>query len=489
MDPILQFVVVLVIGIALLVFLLLKMEMHPVIALFLVSAFLGIGLGNGVLPTMNMINSGFGGTLTSIGLTIIFGAIIAMGIQDTGSVTSMCNFFIKLFKGNRLELAPSLTAYIMSIPVFGDITIVLTAPLAAVFARRKGGTMSLYGMMGGLAASITHATAPPTPGPLAVALALGAAADLGFVVFWGCVSGIFALMVPYFVLGKWCKKEQIDPKPEFVTGIERAPEGCSVEELLIDATGCPSTFMAFLPLLIPIVFISAGSFGSMLFGTESAAYAFCAVLGDRAVALFAGVLGSALVGMQNKEFVTRNALINSGKIAADAPEAEIAKKVKETPFFKVVFDLWIGRGLETALLPLLITCMGGALGGILKASPAVAQLGEMIAATSIPGSVVPFIMAAILMTVCGSQTMAMMTTVGLVAPMMDTLGISTVVATLAIGFGSLVGYHMNNSGFWVNSQFYGLNTKQTIKYISLPCALAGLSGFLFVFVMGMIGIV
>ena len=84
--------------------------------------------GYGVTGSVDYISNGFGGTLGSVGITIILGAIISMAIEDTGAAKVIANFFIKLFRGKRMELAPALTAFIMSIPVFGDITMVLTAP-------------------------------------------------------------------------------------------------------------------------------------------------------------------------------------------------------------------------------------------------------------------------------------------------------------------------------------------------------------------------
>lgn len=125
---ILAFVVLLVIGIGLLVFMLTKLDFHPVLALFLDSVFFGITLGFGPLKTMQMISSGFGGTMTGIATTIIFGAVLAMGIMDTGATTSIANFFIRLFKGKRLELAPASSSFLISIPVFADVTFVLAAP-------------------------------------------------------------------------------------------------------------------------------------------------------------------------------------------------------------------------------------------------------------------------------------------------------------------------------------------------------------------------
>ena len=127
-----MFLVVLVLAVLALVVLIVKLKMNPVLALFTVALVTGIVLGYGVIGTVDYISGGFGDTLGSVGITIILGAIISMAIEDTGAAKSIANFFIKLFRGKNMELAPSLTAFIMSIPVFGDITMVLTAPIASM---------------------------------------------------------------------------------------------------------------------------------------------------------------------------------------------------------------------------------------------------------------------------------------------------------------------------------------------------------------------
>ncbi len=115
MSP-LHFVIMLIIAIIILTVLTLKFKMHPVMVLFLTATFCGLASGKTLVDTFSSITKYFGSTLGSIGVMIIFGAVIASGINDTGAATSMVNFFIKKFKGKCLELAPSLTGFIMSIP-------------------------------------------------------------------------------------------------------------------------------------------------------------------------------------------------------------------------------------------------------------------------------------------------------------------------------------------------------------------------------------
>lgn len=137
------FLVLLVIAIIALMLLMTKVKLNPVMSLFVVALGFGVTLGifgtegYSFMETLTLITTGFGNTLGSLGMPIILGAVLAMGVQDTGAAKSIANFFIRLFRGKNLELAPSLTAYVVSIPVFGDITTILCSNIANVLGKRK----------------------------------------------------------------------------------------------------------------------------------------------------------------------------------------------------------------------------------------------------------------------------------------------------------------------------------------------------------------
>ena len=170
-----QFILAIIISVALLVVLIVKFNVHPVIALFVGGMLAGTILGDGPLTTVTTIATGFGNTLGSIGMTIIFGSIIACAVRDSGAAKSMVNFFIKLFKGKNLELSTGLAAYIMSIPVFGDISMVLISPLCAIISKRQNRPMGLMASMTILPLNLTHSMVPPNDGGICLGQAYGAA--------------------------------------------------------------------------------------------------------------------------------------------------------------------------------------------------------------------------------------------------------------------------------------------------------------------------
>lgn len=386
----------LIVAIIILTVLTLKFKMHPVMVLFLTATFCGLASGKTLVDTFAAITKYFGSTLGSIGVMIIFGAVIASGINDTGAATSMVNFFIKKFKGKCLELAPALTGFIMSIPVFGDIAIILNAPISAILAKRKKLGMQQVAPFVNLGLTLTHGLVPPTPGILAVAILLGA--DIGTVIIIGLICSVISFAVCYLGLRPvYAKGEYVAPLPQYTEGIEAVEDTNDVNALLIKEDNTPSSGASFLPLLLPAVMIAIGA--------------------------------------------------------------------------------------------LLITAMGGAMGGILRENEAIATIGGMIAESSFPAVLVPFIMAAILMTVCGSMTTAAMTAAGLMGGLMTVLGLDPVLTTLAIGAGSMVGWHVNNSGFWIFTSLYGFDTKQGLKYFTTTNALGGIVAFIVLVIIHAVGLV
>jgi GntP family gluconate:H+ symporter len=475
MTPFL-FILVILLAIVLLSVMTLRFKMHPVITLFIVAAVIGLLTGHDVVKTMSLIKQYFGSTLSGIGVLIIFGAMIASGISDTGAATSIANFFIRFFKGKHLELAPALTGFIMSIPVFGDIAIVLNAPITAILAKRKKLSMTVMAPVVNLGLTLTHGLVPPTPGILAVSLLLGA--DIGSVIVWGLVCSIVSFIVSYFISRPFLTRgEYIEPLAEFTEGITAVEENAPLEELLIKENNTPAAFFSFLPLLIPVIMIALGSFAKLAYAEGSAAYQVFATIGESTLALFCGVLTVGLLALSRKPKVIKKANEQGYSLT------------EKTGMLEVVFDNWVVRALKVAIGPLMITAMGGAMGGILRENEAIKQIGELVAASGFPMLLIPFILAAILMAVCGSMTTASMTAAALILPMLPMLNLSPVVASIAIGAGSMCFWHVNNSGFWVFSSLYNFNARQGLKYFTTVNALGGLVAFATLAVLTLIGVI
>lgn len=465
------FLIILILSIVALMLLIMKAKLHPVFSLFTVALLMSLVMGFSFADSLKNITAGFGETLQNLGIPIMLGAILAMGVQDTGAAKSIANFFVRLFRGKNLELAPALTAYVVSIPVFGDITSILTSNIANVLSKRKHISMGKMAAFTQTGLNLTHAMVPPTPGILAVAILLGA--DLGMTISWGILISIIAFFFTWLVLRKWTDKEFVEPVPAVVSEIEETDSN-KVEDIVIKGDDLPGTLPAFLTILIPVFLIAISSFVKMNVADGTAIRAVTDILGDKIVALGLGVIYTIFLGTVHKASVRKSNQDVSGTDPVN--------------FREVVLNSWFARGMEVALPALLITGMGGAFAAVIKSSPAIKGLSKLIVDAGVPGLLIPFLIGVIMMTAVGSMTTAGLTAAGVVMPMMSTLGLTPIATTLAIGAGTMIFNHVNNSGFWVISKFFNLDLKQGLKYITIPDLVAGLACFVLISIFATTGL-
>ena len=468
-----SFLIVLVIAIALLIILIGKLNVHPVLGLFIAALFAGVGLGYNPLDAMNMIANGFGSTMTSIGITIMFGCIIAEAMRDTNAMKSLINFFIKLFKGKFLELPTALSAFIVSIPVFGDVTGILLAPTASSIGKRAKKSMSVMGAFNGLASALTHGVVPPTPGILAVSILCGA--NLGLVIGYGTIICLIAFLVTWMLYRNWIAKDWIEPREDFVAGVEPInSDNYDYHELLLKDKFLPPVLVGILPISIPVILIASSSFIALSLPEGNAVRNLFTFIGDRNIAMFLGLVSAILIGYCYKNHVVEN--------------YNIYKNANETSATNVMLQKWVANALNIALIPLLVTSMGGAFSAIIKSYPGIEDIGLAVASINFPKIFVPFIIAAVLMVAVGSQTTAGMTAAAICVPMMADLGLTPEALTLTIGAGTLIGNHLNNSGFWSPIVFYNFTVKQNLKYSTIPWATAAVILFVEINIFRVVGL-
>ena len=284
---------------------------------------------------------------------------------------------------------------------------------------------------------------------------------------------MIAFLLTWLVLRKWTDKEFVEPVPEVVSEIEETSSN-DVKDILITGDDIPGTFASFLTILIPVVLIAGSSFLKMAVAEDSALYGWANIFGDKIVALGLGVIYTMLLGAFHKASVRKS----NKDVSGNDPEC----------FREVVLNSWIARGLAVALPALLITGMGGALASVIKAAPAINDLAGLIEQSGVPGLLIPFLIGAIMFTAVGSMTTGGMTAAGVVGPMMGALGLTPVATVLAIGAGTMIFNHVNNSGFWVISRFFNLDLKQGLKYITLPDAVAGVFCFVLICAAAAVGL-
>ena len=279
---------------------------------------------------------------------------------------------------------------------------------------------------------IIHCLIPPHPGPTAAAGVLGG--DLGLIIFWGIIAGIPAVFIGLYWALKFASRYYAEP-----------PSGESFEEIVSKFRTLPSPTLSFAPIVIPIILIGLGSFARLDtqpfgVGRWSETLIF---LGDPGIALLTGVFISLI----------------------------LVKKWNPD-----VLGEWTGQAIKSAGPIIAITGAGGAFGYMLRVTPIGDYLGNALLGWEV-GLLLPFILAAALKTAQGSSTVSVITTSSLMVPILPQLGLDStmgvVFVILAMGAGSMVVSHANDSYFWVVSKFSNLDVSIAYKTYSTGTIILG----------------
>lgn len=432
---------IIAIGVLLIVIATMKFKVHPFLALLIGTLFVGFASGMPLNLIVESINSGFGNLMTSIGLVIIFGTIIGVILEKAGAAYRMAELVLRIVGPKRPQLAMSLIGYIVSIPVFCDSGFIIINSLREALAKRA--KVAVASMSVALATGLyaTHTLVPPTPGPIAAAGNIGADAYLGTVILIGLIVAIPATMIGYIWAVKVASKievEQQEGKSDFEYDYDK---------VVASFGQMPSAFKSFLPIVLPIVLIGTGSIVSVL-GIEGSMAAFLTFLGKPVIALLAGVIAALpLLPKYDEETLTK----------------------------------WVGKALADAAPILLITGVGGSFGTVIRNSGVEEiirgwDIGSIF--TGVSFLLVPFLIGAALKTAQGSSTTSLVLTSSLIAPMLPVLGIEGAVplalVVMAIGAGAMTVSHVNDSYFWVVTQFTGMKVTDAYKAQTMATLLQGL---------------
>ncbi|GGA19109.1 GntP family permease [Psychrobacillus lasiicapitis] len=430
---------VILVGVLLVVILTAVFKLHPFLALLISAFFVGIASGMPLLTVVENVNTGFGGLMTSIGIVIVAGTIIGVILEKSGAAYRMAEVVLRILGEKRPQLAMSIIGYIVSIPVFCDSGFIILSSLKKSLAKRAKVKVASMAVALSTGLYATHTLVPPTPGPIAAAGNIGATDYLGTIILVGLFVAIPAVIVGYIWAVKVGSKIEVEADHE---------EALDYEEVIKSFGKMPSTFKAFLPIVLPIVLIGLGSVAALT-GSDSGLAQVLQFLGAPTVALLIGVFAAFLL----------------------LPE------INET-----TLSGWIGEALKEAAPILLITGAGGAFGTVIKNSGVADQLQQMDLGALANGAwflLVPFLIAAALKTAQGSSTAALVITSSLIAPMLPTLGIEgalpLALVVMAVGAGAMTVSHVNDSFFWVVSQFSGMKVTDAYKAQTMATLLQGVT--------------
>ena len=435
----------LLLAVLLIIFLTTRLKVHPFIALFVVSIGYGLLAGMPSQGIIDSINTGFGNTLGKVGLIIFLGVIIGAFLENTGGAYAIAEKVLGLIGKKQVATAMGIVGYIVSIPVFADSGFLLLHPLNKGLSKKAGLSLAGPAVALGLGLLASHTLVPPTPGPIAAAGIIGA--DLGLVIGLGLPVSAIALTASIIFARKYAAKTFISP----AAGEDKEEKVIAKEEYR------PGALRSAIPILVPIVLILLKSV-FVTQGTEQVGiYALIAFLGEPVIALLIGVF--LCLFLPNK--ITTDMLSTTG---------------------------WTGKAVKDAASIVLITGAGGIFGQILQDSGIATSLGAYLSQFNL-GILLPFVLAAALKTAQGSSTVALITAASIFMPMMGAMGFETemekALVVLAIGAGSSVVSHANDSFFWVVTQMSGMGVNTGYRLFSLGTFVLGATGGLMVFLLSL----
>ncbi|NEZ76559.1 GntP family permease [Clostridium botulinum] len=439
-----QMILGLVVGISILVFLILKTKIHTFLALIIAAATTGLVGGMPPNKIIDSISKGFGGTLGSIGIIIGFGVMMGQIFEVSGAAERMARTFIKFLGKKREELALAITGFIVSIPIFCDSGFIILAPLAKAISKKTKKSVVSLGVALGLGLVITHSLVPPTPGPVGVAGIFGV--SVGKFILWGIPLAIPMVIAGMFY-GKYIGKKiyQIpgDEEDQWIrTEYQEPVYDFEHEE---DNRELPSTFMAFAPIITPIIFILINTILDVLIKQKSIAPSgftnMVQFLGSPIIAVGIGLI-IAIYGLAGK--LSKEDVINE-----------------------------MEKGIKSAGIIILVTGGGGALGMVLRDSGTGDYIAKSIAGSHMPVVLIPFIIASLVRLIQGSGTVAMITAASITAPIVAASNVNPILAALGACMGSLLFSYFNDSYFWVVNRSLGIkDAKEQIKVWSVTTTIA-----------------
>lgn len=446
-------------GIVLLLFLIIKIRLQPFVALLAVSIVVGLSAGLSVTElfgtvqksdAVSVIESGMGGILGHVAIIIGLGTMLGAILEVSGGAEVLASRLLGLFGEKRAPLAMGLTGLIFGIPVFFDVGIFVLAPIVYAAAKRSGKSILLYclPLLAGL--SMTHAFLPPHPGPVAAAGLLHV--DLGWVILMGLICGIPAVIAAW-VYSAWIGKRIFVPVPQdMVEAADEARQAVVEEQRAagVEPHEKPVPLgMVFAIIGTPLVLILLATFSSIAFD-PSTLRSVIEFFGSPFVALtIALLMAYYLLGIRRG---------------------------------------WSRKSLErvstSSLKPvgniLLVVGAGGIFGAVLKASGVAKALSDTFQDVGLPIIVLAYLLSLVLRVAQGSATVAIVTTAGIVAPLLaegDHSQAFVALVIMAISAGSIFASHVNDGGFWMVAKYFGISERDTLKTWTVLESVLSLAGF------------
>ena len=432
-------------SIGLLLYLVLRVKLHPFLSLLITAMFLGVTSGMPLSKVNTAIQNGLGGTLGFVATVVGIGGIFGQILEASGGTEAIARNLIRRFGKDKAHWSLVMAGFLIAIPVYFDVGFIILVPVVYALAKDTKRSTLFYAipLLAGLA--VTHTFVPPTPGPVAVADMLGA--DLGWVILIGSLIGLPVAILAGPVFGSYISKKIDVAPPKHM--MEELNNGTEQSECSLPSFTAVATIIG-MPLLLMVVKSVIELLIKLDYMQEGIVYDISVFVGHPFTALIIATLMAAYFLGTRRGFTRKQLLDVSAKALAPAG------------------------------MIILIIGSGGAFKEMLIQSGVGNVLAEGISATKLPPIVLAFIIAAAVRITLGSATVSMITAAGIIGPILEAYTLSEIhlaLIVISIASGATILSHVNDSGFWLVGKYLGLTEMQTLRSWTVMETIIALGGF------------
>ncbi|MFD1337307.1 gluconate:H+ symporter [Oceanobacillus iheyensis] len=444
--------IIVALAVVLLLLLIMKWNLNTFISLIIVSFLTALALGMPLGEIVTSIEGGLGGTLGDIALIFGFGAILGKLVADAGGAQRIALTLIHKFGEKRIQWAVVIASFIIGVALFFEVGLVLLIPIIYQIAKEIKIPLLYLGLPMTAALSVTHGFLPPHPGPTVIAQQYGA--NIGMVLIYGIIIAVPTVILAGPLFTKVAKKIVPDAFSKVgnlgsLGGAKSFPE----EET-------PSFAVSALTALFPVILMAITTVVDLLQDigdvSDNILFEIMRMIGQPTTALLISLL---------------LAIYTMG-IARKIPMKQLMASAEES----------------VRAIGMMLLIIGG--GGALKQVLIDGGVGDSVAAlfdgTSMSPIFLAWLIAAILRIALGSATVAALTTVGMVIPLMEGTDVNLALMVLATGAGSLIASHVNDTGFWIFKEYFNLSMKETFATWTLLETVISVAGLVFTLALSLI---
>jgi Gnt-I system high-affinity gluconate transporter len=430
---------ILIASILLLLFLISGAKLNAFIALTITAFFAGILKGMPFTDLINSFQQGVGSTLGSLILIIAFGVILGNLLSDSGAAQRISSVMINSFGVKHIKWAMVITGFSVGISMFYNAGFIILIPMVFAVANSTKQPIIYLGIAMASALSITHGFLPPHPGPTAIAVIFKA--SIGKTLLYGLIVAVPALFAAGIVF------------PEFIKKINAFPPKGLFESKTFTEAEMPSFRISIITALVPVILMATATFSELLLAEENSLRPILMFIGNPTISMLIAIL-----------FAVFTLGIFRGRKMQDIMDKS-------------------GGAMSAATMIILIIAAGGAFKQVLIDSGIGTDLSTFFEKSSLSPLVLGWLVATIIRIALGSATVAGLTAAGIVQPLVVASGVSPELMVLSIGAGSLMCSHVNDTGFWMFKEYFGISVSDTFKTWTIMETIIGIMGLIGVLIL------